>query len=607
MEKAIFSISCTTCHARLAVRSEAAIGAILECPRCQSMVLVTPPPGWTPAPPPVAPSAAAEAATAGPPPLDRVATAPLKLELELAETPFLVGLLRRKWFAWSAGALAATGAIVLTLWLMTPRSESTVDAPEATTETIAASAAAPVVEQPTESKTATSETPAEPKTAATETKPSATTSQPSPSTVPPSTPADAKPKPAESLASTDAAVTNGRPTELAPPMEIKKAPPTPVDVAARLNDPIARLETADMPLVQAVDLLASIGALPITIDADAVRLLGRSLRTPITLQLGPTTVGEALQAVVVPQGLAVAVENSQVLVTAPADYRDALRTIRYTVTDLTGNDPAAAAELAAMVRTFVSPDSWHGNSGRGTIDAKPDALVVTQTGDVHRQVLVFCEKLRNARGKPLRSRNDPAEFTLATRTAQAYKMLEQPVTANFHRPTPLVDVLAFLARAAHGDILIDRAALADAETSDRVEATLAANGTALADALRELLHPLGLSYRIIGPNVLQVTTNEAAEERLDVEFYPVGLNLKRISADPQANKGADAKVATLIESLKTRVSPSTWAEAGGSGEIGFDPPSQCLIVLQSQAVQAAVERMLLNSDKRPNPSQRGSP
>ena len=46
MEKAIFSITCTTCQVRLAVRSEAAIGAILECPKCQSMVHVVPPEGW---------------------------------------------------------------------------------------------------------------------------------------------------------------------------------------------------------------------------------------------------------------------------------------------------------------------------------------------------------------------------------------------------------------------------------------------------------------------------------------------------------------------------------------------------------------------------------
>lgn len=39
-----YSIVCTTCQARLRVRKASAIGQILACPKCQSMVLITPPP-----------------------------------------------------------------------------------------------------------------------------------------------------------------------------------------------------------------------------------------------------------------------------------------------------------------------------------------------------------------------------------------------------------------------------------------------------------------------------------------------------------------------------------------------------------------------------------
>ena len=45
MEKALFSVSCTTCRAKLAVRDKEAIGEILECPKCGSMVLIVPPEG----------------------------------------------------------------------------------------------------------------------------------------------------------------------------------------------------------------------------------------------------------------------------------------------------------------------------------------------------------------------------------------------------------------------------------------------------------------------------------------------------------------------------------------------------------------------------------
>jgi hypothetical protein len=53
----LFSILCTTCKTKLRVRDQAVVGQILACPKCSSMVLVEPPPGWAPPHPGKAPSA----------------------------------------------------------------------------------------------------------------------------------------------------------------------------------------------------------------------------------------------------------------------------------------------------------------------------------------------------------------------------------------------------------------------------------------------------------------------------------------------------------------------------------------------------------------------
>ena len=78
-------------------------------------------------------------------------------------------------------------------------------------------------------------------------------------------------------------------------------------------------------------------------------------------------------------------------------------------------------------------------------------------------------------------------------------MLGRPVSANFHEPAPLGKILDFLAKATDSDILIDHAALAAAETSDRVETSLTVQKQPLAAVLDELLRPLGLAYRAVGP------------------------------------------------------------------------------------------------------------
>jgi hypothetical protein len=344
---------------------------------------------------------------------------------------------------------------------------------------------------------------------------------------------------------------------------------------------VRAIEFSDVPVVRAVELLAAMSTMPITLDAEAMRQLGVAPRDPITLQLASATISEALQTVAAQRGMAVVIEGGQVIITSPAEYREALKQIRYTVADLTGEDKAAAAQLAALVRRFVAPESWQTAGGRGTIEPEQGVLVALQTGDVHQQVLVFCEKLRNTRQKPLRSRGNPERFTLVTRLDQAREMLARPVTVNFHEPAPLAKILAFFAESTQCYIIVDRAALAAAETSDRIEATLTAEKQGFGAALAALLRPLGLTYRAIGPNALQVTTRESAEERLELEFYTIGRWL---------DKGVSG--AKLADALKARVAAATWSDAGGLADVCFDPPSRSLIVLQSQPVQATIARLL---------------
>ncbi|HEX3658137.1 MAG TPA: hypothetical protein VHV55_20280 [Pirellulales bacterium] len=48
----LFAINCPTCRARLKVREQSAIGQIVNCPKCGSMMQISPPPGWQPPPAP---------------------------------------------------------------------------------------------------------------------------------------------------------------------------------------------------------------------------------------------------------------------------------------------------------------------------------------------------------------------------------------------------------------------------------------------------------------------------------------------------------------------------------------------------------------------------
>jgi hypothetical protein len=358
--------------------------------------------------------------------------------------------------------------------------------------------------------------------------------------------------------------------------------PTSTDpgIQARLATAVSQIELSDMPLADAVTLLAGMSNVRVTFDVDAMRELGATLHDKVSVSLSKTSAGEVLAAILASRKLTCVVQDGWVLVTSPAEYRESLREVRYTVSDLTGEATAATEELARLVEKLVVPESWQANGGRGTIRAKEGALEVNQTGSVHSQVLVFCEKLRTARGKPTRSRLSPELFSLATRADRAARALAHPVTANFREPAPLGQILGHLRQSTGAEILLDGPALAAAGISEDVVATLKSQRQPLSAVLGQVLDPLGLGWRAVGPSALQVSTRKAVDSRLELEFYPVASLLGREQA------------AALIERLKARLPQATWGEGSRTGVVVFDPPSGCLIVLQSQPVQIAIEAVL---------------
>ena len=597
VEKAIFSITCTTCRARLAVRSEAAIGTILEGPKCESMVHSGPPEGWSTAQSPGQEPLPTD--STAPPSLDRVSETPLTLELDPAANSLLGRLFQHLWVL-GGSAFVAIAVVAWGLWALLETSQPPPESAALTSERPATAVAGYDTEQPSSPPGPQTEGVQSPDNAADDAAAGENTSGPS-SLEPPTSTTEPPSIPSSPSATEPSAKSEPAAAELpflfppaaendveedSPPIEIRKLPPSPVDVAARLADPLAEIELNDVPLIGVMDLLSSMSTVPITLDADMLAQLGVAPRDRVTLRLGSTTIGDALRTAVAKRGLSVAIDGGGLIVTAPADYRETPRKIRYTVSDLAGEDQAALEKLATMIRNLVAPQSWRGNGGEGSIEPVGNALLVVQTGDVHRRILIFCEKLRNARRLPLRSREDPRLFTLATRADRARKTLDRPVTVNFHEPAPLARILAYLSQVTGVDILVDRASLALADTSDQVEATLTARKQRLGEALTALLRPLGLTYRIVGDELIQVTTEEAAEERLELEFLPIGHWLDR---------GGSAE--RLAEQLKARVAPVSWSDVGGEADIYFDAPSGCLIVLQSQPAQAAIQQLLATPPK----------
>ena len=271
--------------------------------------------------------------------------------------------------------------------------------------------------------------------------------------------------------------------------------------------------------------------------------------------------------------------------TSTAEYRESLRRSNYVVADLTGDDAQAAADLAALLQRLVVPESWQGNGGRGTWKSCPTACGSCKPGtSITRSLFSARSSALPAACRP-RAVWMPKKFVLTSRTAGAKDILDRVASVNVSVPSSLSSILDRFKQPAGSEIVIDRPALAAAGIAENTAGKFNADKLPQGEALGKLLEPLGLAWRAVDANTLQVSTQKAVDARMELEFYPLG------------KLPAGQTPTALIERIKAGLHGAAWGEGGAGGAIYFDLPSQCLIVLQSQPVQRAIEGTLAEKAK----------
>ncbi len=362
---------------------------------------------------------------------------------------------------------------------------------------------------------------------------------------------------------------------------VEPGPNTVVEVAERLQGPLPGVVMTNTPLRQAIRAIENYGSVLVTLDLDTMSASGVPLDKPVSLHLTEATVGTALARVLASCGLKAVVRDNQVWVTGAGQASELMQTVPYSVSDLALPGLTSAADLASWLPRLIAPETWQTNGGQGTVEVKGGALKVRQTGAVHLEVLVFCERLRVARGLSPRSGRPAERFPLTPRRVRAATILGQPITVNFFRPTALERVLDELDRAGAAQIAVNWLALAAEGKSPSLPTSLTGSQIPLSDALNRMLEPHGLDYRAVDGRTIEVTTRAAADAHFEREFYPIGDLVI-------GGQAAEALTARLCEEIEV----GGWESSGGEGVVVFDEPSRHLIVLQTQRGQVAVGRWL---------------
>ena len=565
-----FKIRCVTCQAGLSVRNESLLGQIVACPRCGSMVEVRPPS----LSPKLSPELAAEAdagrfasETVGPPVasassfkliasalacvLGGAAVLGFVLLGDEEPTAIATSIVEQK----SEEPIPRQPPLLVESALL--QEEKTIDVPQVEPPTDIPAAVAEAPAPPVELSPARPTDVAEPKPPSRERKFNPLEFDPEnldlmtldQGAVPP--PAEPSPK----MAVIDPAKIE--PQEFQPTMNVVRRSPDTTTSVQRLDGPerlrqrIPALQFESMPLGDFLRLLSHLSGVAISIAPDQLLMSGITVRQKVSLDATDISLDEALVRVLAPLKLEHVASDEQVVVLRREASK--IREVNYPIADLI--DSSTSAELLAQwTQRLVAPETWQAVGGSGVLESKPDVLRVTQSQQVHYQLLIFLDRLRLARNLPPVSRFPVQQLAGASPWSILSDRLGAPATFTFSQYTTLDEIIAHWQQELGVPILIDWPALANEQLWPQTRIACAIAGEPWSQALDRVLAPLGLSWRAVPGNMVEITSTEKVDFQLQLDLFPLRgdagkiMQELRVLAEPLAAAAMvhDAKGNVLI-------------------------------------------------------------
>jgi hypothetical protein len=349
-------------------------------------------------------------------------------------------------------------------------------------------------------------------------------------------PVDAPPSAERSTESATALADDDEQIEI-PTITVRRGPPAsgPTQlptIPSRLAVPVQAMKLQPMRLARFVDQMSEAVGVPITLDPAALEMTGVSPRREVTVDVKQATFEQVLRDVLVRHRMELVDRDGGLVIARTAN--SAALPSSLDVKDLLTSGETNASRLAALIQRFVAPDSWQQAGGTGELAVHGTTIDIKQSEAAHIGVIVFCERLRIARGLAPKTRYPIELLGTESPYARLTAKLGQRTTFTYVPWTRLADVLRDWQQRSGLTILVDWQALAGLELDPSSPISASAIARTWEDALDGILDPLGLAWWAVDGETIQITSGAASGRLARVEFFKLPSEVREQFANDVA-------------------------------------------------------------------------
>lgn len=372
-------------------------------------------------------------------------------------------------------------------------------------------------------------------------------------------------------------------------------------------DETTSLQFLEQPLEDIAVFLEDRHKIEVALDSQALDTAGVTTDTPLTIDVDGISLRSALDLMLHSIECSWCIRDGALLVTTPEEVETELITKVYDAgpllyfKDKSGQRQRHTEPLIDVITSQIYPTTWTDVGGTGAIEVLGESAIISQTGDVQRELGQFLAGMELALKEYQQGVfRAPIDVGLPTTgMTQAIRQALRDVTTLRYQEQPLGDVVAELKDRHKIEIQLDTAALDAAGVTSDTPVTIDVAGLPLGEALDLMLKQLELSFTI-RDEVLLVTTPEEFETQLVTRIYPVSdlvLAEARAAAGSSNNaSGIPTKygppVDRLFNVVTSTIAPTSWTDVGGTGAISYVPQFRGMVVSQTLDVHNEIESLL---------------
>lgn len=350
-----------------------------------------------------------------------------------------------------------------------------------------------------------------------------------------------------------------------------------IDLERKLDWPIGGiLYESAVPLVGVLRKLTTISGIPITVDARAIVMAGKSPNPEITLKITDTNFEDTVTQILTKAGLSTTKVTNGLIIGAATS--NTLSESKYDFPDVPSLDEKDKQHLIGVIKTLVNPRTWAREQNQPTLNLNGNQIIANCSSSSHRQIDDLLTKLAACAALI----QDPNDADSLKKTESRWNAIDANLSKDpglSHSAQTTVGFFLDRCYSATGvTVLMDWDHLMSEGWSPLTLIPGNLNEPTLHDVLEELEQSMNLVALAVDSQTMVMTTNDQATTRLDLEVYSVS---KLLAGPLDENKMKDLILQTLGGQLQSE-----------NVRFIYEPDFQCLIVFAPQALQRQLASLL---------------